>query len=229
MASYALAELRQAISEIEALQKANPSPQSHHQLTRPEVTRAIGRAEVVLLCSHYERYIRSINQEAMEHAVAVGVTGDQLPEIIRLRHSDEAIGRLAATQWNNRSQQLRTFASEEAPLWWARSTVTSLDHERILRWMKTPSCKDVRRFYEMWGVPDIFKAITRKQSTLRDFLLRLDELVEKRNNIAHGDMTVEATHLDVWRYRAAVRDFATRADKVMSRHLRNLFVGGAPW
>ena len=49
----------------------------------------------------------------------------------------------------------------------------------------------------MWGIEDIFKAITRTPVHRRRLRMRIEELVEKRNNIAPGDLTVEAQYLDV--------------------------------
>jgi hypothetical protein len=59
--------------------------------------------------------------------------------------------------------------------------------------------------------------------------MRIDELVTKRNNIAHGDFTVEATYLDVVQYRSAVKTFCERADRRMSSQLARLAAAKRPW
>jgi hypothetical protein len=73
------------------------------------------------------------------------------------------------------------------------------------------------------------KAVTRKESVRADLWLTIDELVEKRNNIAHGDLTVEATYLDVQKYLKAVRTFTDRVDRHFGRVLGKLAGAAAPW
>ncbi len=74
MGSQSLAALSIAIHEISLLQQVNPSPFGA-QPSRPDITRAIGRASVVLLSSHFERYFYAINEEAVGVVNSCGVTG----------------------------------------------------------------------------------------------------------------------------------------------------------
>ena len=65
MPSKALEGLLSGLDEIDAMQRANPTPQEGGGLTKPDVVRALGRAEVVLLSSHFERYLYALNEEAV--------------------------------------------------------------------------------------------------------------------------------------------------------------------
>ena len=95
--------------------------------------------------------------------------------------------------------------------------------------MKAPKCKAVVRLFKIWGVPDIFTAVTRSKVNRQDLWLRIGELVDKRNNIAHGDLTVEARYLDVVQYRAAVKKFCVSADKQMAVALVRMLGCPRPW
>ena len=95
--------------------------------------------------------------------------------------------------------------------------------------MKSPKSQKVNRYFQQWGIPDVFDTITRKESVKADLRLRLDELVHKRNNIAHGDLTIEATYLDVQKYLKAVRTFTERVDRHFGKALAGLADAGAPW
>jgi hypothetical protein len=81
----------------------------------------------------------------------------------------------------------------------------------------------------MWGITDIFSEITRKPTTRGRLWLRISDLVDKRNNIAHGDFTAEATYLDIVQYREAVRTFCARSDGRMAQQIAMILECGRPW
>src|SRR5437773_6079308 len=95
MASMALESLEEALEEIAQLQIANPTPTGAF-LAAPGLTRAIGRASVVLLSSHFERYIYAINEEAAEALNRSSALGETLPLMLRLSHSRHAKTRRAS-------------------------------------------------------------------------------------------------------------------------------------
>lgn len=211
------------------MQRANPSPAEGGGFSRPQVARAIGRAEVVLLCSHFERYLYALNEESVAHLLSFAIDADRLSEELRLVHSRDLVDELSQVQWNKRADKLREFSATESSLWRSRSPLAGLDHERLLAWMKAPTCKSIVRLFRMWGIDDIFRAITRTPVNRQRLWLRLTELVDKRNAIAHGDLTVEARFLDVRQYQSAVRTFCTRADRRMSSAVATITEGPGPW
>jgi RiboL-PSP-HEPN len=228
MSSKALTGLLVGLAEITALQRANPSPEQGSGLKRPEVVRAIGRSEIVLLSSHYERYIRAINEEAVDSICNSSVFSDDLTERLKLEHSRHPIEAISSITWERRATALSDYSTRESWLWSTHTPVVSLDASRLLVWMKAPTTKNVIRAFQLWGIPDIFKAITRKSINYGRLRLRLDELVEKRNNIAHGDFTVEATYLDIVQYVAAVNKFCTSSDRRLARQLSTI-LKAQPW
>ncbi|HEV3357509.1 MAG TPA: HEPN domain-containing protein [Pseudonocardiaceae bacterium] len=228
MPSNALAELMSGLAEIEALQRANPSPLKGNALKKPQIVRAIGRAEIVLLSSHFERYIYAINEEAVEAVCDSAAKAYSLPESLRLHHARPVIDLIAATSWENRSKLLAEYSANEGWLWEPNAEIVRLEASRLLEWMKAPSPKSLVRVFRIWGIHDIFRSITRKSTISSQLRLRIEELVSKRNNIAHGDFTVEATYLDVVQYKSAVRTFCGRVDRKFSQQLKSI-IGSAPW
>jgi hypothetical protein len=228
MSSSALNALLAGLAEIRALQRANPSPQQGSGLKRPEVVRAIGRSEIVLLSSHFERFIYALNEEAAASVCEATVLSGALPELLKLEHSRHAIDSIFATSWERRGPALQRYSADEAGIWSPNAAVITLDAARLLTWMRAPNPRNVIRFFQIWGIKDIFSEITRKKVTYAALRLRLGELVEKRNNIAHGDFTTEATYLDIVQYVSAVKTFCTRADARLAKQL-NTIIGSVPW
>lgn len=227
MPSEALAAFQDAVREINDLERADPTPIGGTPVD-PAIARVVGRATVVLLSSHFERYIYAINEEAIRHLAISVIDGSQLPESMRLLHARPALDTLFATHWDKRSSQLEEFLSTDGWLWMPISPAR-LDHERLLTWMKAPTPKNLVRYYGYWGITDIFSAITNTPHTRTELWLRLEELVRKRNNIAHGDATTEATPTDLRSYTRSALRFCERADRQMARALRRLVAEVPPW
>ncbi len=227
MASESLEAFVRAVEEVSKLQHADPTPSggSPHE---PEVARVVGRASVVLLTSHFERYIYAVNEEATDFVNSSGASGTLLPEALRLIHSAGIVDVMFQVQWVNRAEKLREFMRSDGWLW-QQGPGGILEHKRLLEWMKAPTPKNLIRYYRYWNINDIFEAITRTTHTKIDLQLKLQELVDKRNNIAHGDPNTEATRGDVRSYREATLKFCERSDRQLARSLGGLLTSARPW
>lgn len=227
MGSKALLGLRDALVEIAHLEDASPTRPGKSP-KKPDVTRAVNRASIVLLCSHFERYFYSVNEEIVEHVNAVLVDGTKLPQQLKLVHSKHSVEDMIPTNWENRSSKLEEFVVTDAWLWKAGMS-GSLDAARLLAWMKAPNPESIIRYYRYWEISNIFDSVTRKKSTRDEMFFRIRTLVEKRNNIAHGDASEVATPSDIQNYSRSVLSFCLRADRTLSRKIASMLRCAAPW
>jgi hypothetical protein len=226
--SEALGGLVEGIAEVRSLRELWLA-RDRDLKTEKQLERASSRARVVLLCSHYERYIYALNENAVDALSESNISTSEVPQIIRLLHSRTSIDDIAVTSWDNRQSKLTEYSSDEYRLWQPGTRFLGLIPERILQSMKAPTPREVRRFFSYWGIPDIFDEVTRKPVTRKRLWLKLSELVEKRNGIAHGDFGVDVESVEVTTYLNAVSSFCTSSDRVMARAVSRITGRGVPW
>jgi len=228
MSSRALVGLLAGVNEVRALRTIYPTGLGRIGHAHALAARAHGRACTVLLCSHFERYIYAINEEAIDWVNIKQPSMSLIPIELLLQHSRAPIDDLARTDWTGRERKLRNFMSSDGPLWSAGTAPAILDHSQLLTWLKTPKPEGLRRFYRQYGISDIFNTITRSSRIRGQLILDLQELAEKRNNIAHGDLSSQALKTDVTRYLLAVAKFASSADKAFAQRLRRMIRAPSP-
>jgi hypothetical protein len=131
MPSDALGKLSDDLSEVVDLQSANLILRGGLP-RKPQVVRAVNRSSVVLLYSYFERYLRQVNEEALDLVNEQEIEPQRIPEILRLEHSSVAIDEMYAIQWPHRSRKLAEFVKQEAWLW-GPAPVAQLDPDRLLR------------------------------------------------------------------------------------------------
>ena len=181
-----------------------------------------------MLASHFERYFYAVNEEAVAFLAQKQVPSERIPETLRLLHSSAAVERLVKTDWSKRADQLTTFVEAEGWMWSAGQS-GQMKAEKLLAWMKSPKPEALNRYFAYWNIADVFGAITRREANRNRLWLLVKELVDKRNNIAHGDTGAVATTLDVRRYMRTVKTFCIRVDGVLARAIARRCQVGRPW
>lgn len=231
MSSAALDELSLGLREVRALRAYSPRRVStaipNHAVLDAEI--AHRRASVVLLSSHYERYIYSINEQAVDLVNRLAPNSEQIPVTIRLLQAKGAIEVLSKIEWNQRAKHLESFSQNNSAHWDPFQSVSNLSAPPILEWMKAPTLPNVLRSFRQWEIDDILGAITRGPSGRSRLARYLQGLVDARNGIAHGDQTVQPERQDLTNYIVSVSDFCVRTDRFFAGHLRRKFNCGLPW
>lgn len=230
MTSQALTDLLAGVEEVRALRSHYPVPRRLPTGDKAVAARAHGRSCVVLLSSHLDRYIYAVNEEAIDWLNLRECALETFPKEFLLQHSRGAVDAIAERAWERRADPLREFVRQHGPIWSGGGRAGLLEHGELMSWLKSPKPESLVRFYRLYGIENIFNSVTRNASTRSAMYLDLRELVEKRNNIAHGDFQTQALPIDVTRYLGAVSKFAKSADLVFARKLATLAQSSQrPW
>ena len=112
MASKSFQALKTSIAEIYVLREllARTTGITSGNL---DLIRAVGRSAIVLLYSHFEKYIYLVNEEIGDFLNVNNVEGNSIPEMLRLLHSKTPVEKLAEMQWNRRATTLEDFISTD--------------------------------------------------------------------------------------------------------------------
>lgn len=232
MASQALQELLDGISEVKALRthvkrRSHTTASDMHKWNAARI--ANRRARTVLLCSHFERFMYALNENATDFLNSSGVPSERLPERLRLLQSRVLVDDLAKQSWEKRADRLSHFASEHSPMWIFGATVRTLDANATLASMKSPKVVELERYFRTFEVDQVFSKITRSEPGRKRLIVSLSSLVDARNGIAHGDATVQPTDSELGEQLQAVVDFASRTDRLMAKTLARLAGAPNPW
>ena len=156
MPSASLLSLKVALVEIKDLALVARPSLRRGESRSLRVARAAGRAQVVLLSSHFERYFYTSNEEAVAFLNGKELLSSVLPESLKLLHSKYPIDDISETAWEHRSEKLAAFVAEDGWLW-VSDRSGSLFHERLLTWFSAPKPTDLLRYYRYWNIEDILQ------------------------------------------------------------------------
>lgn len=212
--SKALTDLLDNLEEIRLLQSiieisATKLP------TVGEIKRenSVNRAAIVLLSSYFERYIYAINEEVCLLANTNGIKSQLISEDIKLLHAKYDFDLIQEMQWVNRLGSLMEYSNSTAWLF-IDNSIGIIDHNKLLTYMKSPNTKNVHRYYKMWGISNIFSSCSMGNRRIEGKIRgRLEEMVTKRNSIAHGDANVTVSSKSLESSIRTIRVFCKSADK----------------
>jgi len=123
MPSTALQELELGLQEVLALRQ-HPPRLSGSTRSKPAVLRATiahRRACVVLLCSHFERYLYALNDLVVDYLNQCTLPSTSIPIKIRLLQARRPIDEMSQRQWDHRENELIHFVAEHASMWDAQA------------------------------------------------------------------------------------------------------------
>ncbi len=191
----------------------------------------MNRAAIVLLCAHFEGFLEDIFRESVASMEDAHVRSSDVPKVLvigalseearRLGQSRDLDERVATLQ--KLVTRIRPFADPAHPM-----QKGEIDTKPITRSLENPSTDKIKALFSNLGLPDIMDGVSWRSAGNQSVRRNINELVELRNKIAHGEREVPVVWADVDRYRKYVVGSARILDRKLRTHLRP-FIGADPW
>lgn len=194
------------------------------KLATDEHSAALCRAATVLLSSHIQGFVEDLSDVVVKSFINDSVPAAKIPDAFRYFASKNAIISIVSTQGAQTVERIRTYLSDFGYLIEttgpAHPELSSLPYKDGFG---NPTVDEVKQFLKRFGFTNFEGEMKRRLK--RDWLLvenAVDQTVDRRNKIAHGDPLATLTPSELKQYMSLVRKFCATADAVTTMHFRKV-------
>lgn len=216
---------------VELLHAVPPDIDQIRSRKKSQLANALYRGSVVLLSSHLERYIESLVVEAIDAINLASPHVDTLPTSLRLIQIDQPLRAISEMKdLNKKTNAIRAFVDALAWCWEENRVCTDLKADSLISGFDNPLPNRINGMFQHLGITDIVgRAVSLDHSLDRHVIqLKVQELVTKRNAIAHTGMTTDLTREDVITYLRCSRRLVRGIDGVVGQQVQRL-TSTWPW
>lgn len=195
------------------------------RLGRSHHVNALTRSAIVLLSSHVQGFIEDYAEQIVDRLVADCVPKNRLPDRLSYYAARQSIDRIkSATDPDTLIGEIKRLNGEFGELFYGDGSVPkSLVGTRYKDGFGNPTVREIRRFFRRFGYETYDHDLRRQLK--RDYLIvcnAVDQVVEQRTKIAHGDTVVASTPKDLGQYVLLTQKFCSRTDLVAGVHFRRI-------
>lgn len=216
----AYSALVRRLDEIEAL--LSLARDASRRPTAPNLVRvaALCRGAVVLLSSHIEGYIEELGELALDRIVSRRVVKTSLDERFLFYCSRDLLGALRDSANPDKiAQQMQKILTRDSHVWDSSPHFTApLDADRFSSGFSNPTTAKVVKYWRRFGYEsyksDVARVLAADYTPCWNMI---DQVVEQRNRIAHGEQMSVGSPTDVADMLKLVRLFCRTTDEVVGR------------
>ena len=228
MARYttAYSSLISRLDEVNLLRRLASAREQTDPINLRNEINVFCRAAIVLLCAHLEAYIKELGE--------VALTGIQLKSVSRARLASQFYYHISkdilkevkdTSQPDRIAEKLFSFLSDDLPYWNRSGPFPQpLPVERFNKGFSNPGFDKIRAYFNRFGYGQYqgdLGAVLRANYNVT--VNMVDHLVDTRNKIAHGDLSVTKTPSDVDNMIVIIRSYCGATDSVFATWFRSNF------
>ena len=210
----------QGLREIDCLQKPARRLERTDPIRNASEIRALCRSSIVLLSSQLESYIKSLGSLFLERLVEKSVDRSRLPARFFYYVSKYAIDEIRGTNDPEKiGEKVMAFVSNDSDHWSPLGVFPrDIDAEVFNSGFSSPSFRKICKYLNRFGYSDFKADLKVKVTSSTAYLYRsdIDNLVNIRNKIAHGDMIAMMPPSDCVRTSNSVLAFCRTTDALFS-------------
>lgn len=208
-----LKEIRLIVSHAKNLMKRTPTP------ANLDLANAACRGGIVLLCSHIEGYIEELGECSLNKIAEKQLPKSNFGNRIRYYLSRDYIDRIKTTQDKERlSKAIDDLFSRDGHLWDGSPRFRNdLTAEIFIGDFSSPTHKKIIKFFNRFGFSDFSKHLGGLlDSDYRACSNMIDTINDQRNKIAHGNVNIVGSPIDLENMMNLSKKYCMGTDKVVA-------------
>lgn len=216
----------QRLREVEALNRlAKKHTVRIRQSRDTETARALCRASIVLLSSHIEGYLEELVEVILDRIFLGAISKQKLAPRFFYYFSQDLLNEVSETKNPDKiAEKIKRLFLRDIDIWSTDDTFHSaLPVDRFISGFSNPSFEKIRSFIARFGYTDYGSDLANiLKAKYLPCCNMIDNVIEQRNKIAHGDVNIESTPNDVTDMLQLVRLFCQTTDVVVGNWFRNV-------
>lgn len=212
------------LPEVEALNRLAREHSGKLGIVHDAATaNALCRASVVLLCSHIEGYVENLAEVILQRIFERALSKDSLAPRFFYYFSKDLLDELYETQNPDKmSRKVKNLFRRDVDIWSTDPAFTAeLPSERFTSNFSTPKFENIRSFIGRFGYDGYRHDLALLlKANYQPCVNMVDNVIDQRNKIAHGDPVATATPKDVADMLRLVRVFCRATDDVVGNWFR---------
>ncbi|MBU2999537.1 hypothetical protein KO491_06775 [Roseovarius nubinhibens] len=211
-------DFSQRLDEVELLRKqAAIFERSRDSLRRGAEISALCRGAVVLLSSHIEAYVKELGEHTLDSIHTKEVCRSKLAPQFFYHISKGKIESIRSTSQPEKiAQHVQSFVDLEIDFWSTTDPLPApVSSQSFNKGFSNPSFEKVNAYLGRFGYVkfrrDFFRCLGQDAQTTVN---NLDQIVDTRNSIAHGEVSATKTPSEVKQMIETAKIFCRTTDKV---------------
>ena len=214
------------LPEVETLYKlADEQTRRLGPLRSAPVARPLCRAAIVLLSSHIEGYVEDLAEVILRKIFEKMMPKSRLAPRFRYYFSKDILDEIRDTTDPDRiSQKMARIFDRDSDIWCDSETFfQELSAERFVSGFSTPRFDQIQRFVRRFGYRNYNHDLkVHLQANYSPCVNMVNNVVDQRNKIAHGDIVATTTPNDLADMMSLVRIFCRSTDLVVGNWFRSI-------
>jgi RiboL-PSP-HEPN len=211
--------LLQRLSEIEALNRLARRHSVKLGVKQDAATaNALCRASIVLLSSHLEGYVENLADVILQRIFQRALSKQKLAPRFLYYFSKDLLDELYDTRDPDKiAMKMKVLFQRDGDIWSTNGAFgAQLPSDRFIADFSNPSFEKIKRFVARFGYNDYTGDLGHLlKANYQPCINMVDNVINQRNKIAHGDAVATATPGDVADMLRLMRQFCRATDDVV--------------